>query len=88
MFSTYILRSRVTRRCYTGSTSNLQMRLEQHSSDQSTSTKNRGPWDLVHHEEFLTLAEAVRRERHFKTGRGREELKKLLESGQARSSVG
>jgi hypothetical protein len=36
----------------------------------------------VHHEEFATLAEAVRRERHFKTGRGREELKKLFESSE------
>ena len=61
MFSVYILRSQVTGRFYTGSTSNLETRLQQHNCDQSTSTKNRGPWDLVHHEEFETLAEAVRR---------------------------
>lgn len=79
MFSIYVLRSRVTGRFYTGSTSNLEMRLQQHNSDQSTSTKNRGPWDLVYHEEFGTLVEAVRRERYFKTGRGRDELRKLLE---------
>lgn len=79
MFSVYVLRSRVTGRFYTGSTSNLEMRLQQHNSNQSTSTKNRGPWDLVYHEEFGTLVEAVRRERYFKTGRGRDELRKLLE---------
>ena len=88
MFYTNILRSRVTGHYYTGSTSNLQARFQQHNSDVSVSTKNRGPWDLVHHEEFATLAEAVRQERYFKTGRGREELKKLIEVDQSRSSAG
>jgi len=88
MFCTYILRSGVTSHYYTGSTSNLQARLQQHNCDASASTKNRGPWDLVHHEEFATLAEAVRRERYFKTGRGREELKKLVELVQSCSSAG
>ena len=88
MFYTYILRSRVTGQHYTGSTSNLQVRFQQHNSDESMSTKNRGPWDLVHHEEFATPAEAIRRERYFKTGRGREELKKLVEADQSLSSAG
>jgi len=88
MFYTYILRSRVTGHYYTGSTSNLQARLQQHNSDASASTKNRGPWDLAHNEEFATLAEAVRRERYFKTGRGREELKKLVRLNQPPRSPG
>ncbi len=88
MFYTYILRSRATGRYYTGSTANLQARLQQHNSNASASTKNLGPWDLAHHEEFATLAEAVRRERYFKTGRGRDELKKLVEFDQSRSSAG
>ena len=76
MFYTYVMRSRVSGRYYTGSTSNLQARVQQHNSDESVSTKNRGPWDLIYQEEFATLAEAVRREHYFKTGRGREEIKK------------
>ena len=79
MFTTYILRSKATRRLYTGSTSDFLRRLEQHNADVSTSTKNRGPWELVHREDFATLAEAVRRERHLKTGKGREEIKRILE---------
>jgi putative endonuclease len=74
----YVLRSRATGRYYTGSTLNLETRLLQHNSDQSISTKNRGPWDLVHHEGYSTLAEAVRRERFLKTGKGRQELERLL----------
>jgi putative endonuclease len=68
MFSTYVLRSRANGRYYTGSTSNLEARLRQHNTGQCVFTKNRGPWDLIHHEEFGTLAQAVRRERYFKTG--------------------
>jgi len=83
MFTTYVLWSRASRRLYTGSTSDLERRLEQHNTDVSTSTKNRGPWQLVHQEDFLTLAEAVRRERYLKTGKGREELKRILEASRA-----
>jgi len=32
----------------------------------------------LHSEEFGTLAEAIRRERFLKTGKGRDELKKIL----------
>jgi len=79
MFTTYVLQSKSTGRLYTGSTSELVRRLEQHNTDLSTSTKHRGPWQLVHREDFATLAEAVRRERYLKTGKGREELKWILE---------
>jgi putative endonuclease len=68
----------MTGRFYTGATTNLEARIAQHNSDQSFSTKNRGPWDLVHHEEFATLAEALRRERFLKSGRGRDELRRII----------
>ena len=64
VFYAYILRSRVTGHSYTGSTSNLLARFLQYNSDECASTKCRGAWDLVHHEEFATLAEAARRERY------------------------
>jgi putative endonuclease len=77
---TYVLHSARTGGFYTGATTDLQNRMFQHNSDQSRSTKNRGPWTLVHHEEFLTLAEALRRERYLKSGKGRDELKQILEA--------
>jgi putative endonuclease len=91
---TYVLRSRMTGRFYTGATTNLEVRIEQHNSDQSPSTKHRGPWDLVHQEEFVTLADALRRERFLKSGRGRDELRRTLVAKcailkeRARSSAG
>jgi len=81
LFTTYVLRSRTTGRFYTGSSSNFDTRFEQHNQDKSASTKHRGPWDVVHREDFATLAEAVRRERYLKTGKGRDELKRLLAAG-------
>src|SRR5580704_104629 len=48
MFTTYVLRSRATGRFYTGFTSDLLCRLEQHNADVSISTKHRGPWELAH----------------------------------------
>ena len=88
MFTVYVLRSKSTGRLYTGFTANLQRRLEEHNSDVSTSTKNRGPWELLHREEFPTRSDAMRRERELKTGKGRDELAKLLAQRRARSSDG
>ena len=79
MFTTYVIRSLSTQRLYTGSTSDIERRMRQHNSDLSISTKNRGPWELVHREDFPTRSEAVARERYLKTGAGRDELKRLAE---------
>src|SRR5271170_2864266 len=75
----YVLRSTRTGGLYTGATTNLEKRLAQHNSDRSRSTKDRGPWLLAHHEAFGTLAEEMRRERFLKSGKGRDELKKILQ---------
>ncbi|MGB6545655.1 MAG: GIY-YIG nuclease family protein [Candidatus Acidiferrales bacterium] len=74
MFSVYVLRSKATGLLYTGSTSNLARRFEQHNSGISVSTKHGRPWELVFREDYPTRAQAVRRERELKTGKGRDEL--------------
>jgi hypothetical protein len=35
---------------------------------------------LAHREDFASLAEAVRREHYLKTGKGREELRRILDA--------
>jgi len=85
MFFVYVLRSQSTKRFYTGQTSDIPNRILKHELGLSPSTKGRGPWELVHQEAFNTRAEAMRRERELKTGRGREELKRLV-AGEASSS--
>jgi len=79
LFHVYVLRSRVTGRHYTGSTADLADRIRRHNAGLSKATRHGVPWELVHTESFATRAEAMRRERQLKTGRGRQELAMLLD---------
>jgi putative endonuclease len=38
------------------------------------------PFEIVYFEEFENLSEAIKREKYFKTARGREFLRKMLPS--------
>lgn len=78
MYFVYVLRSCRTGRFYTGSTADPNRRLSEHNSGVSFSTRRGRPWELVHFEKFQTRAQAARRERHFKSGKGREELQSML----------
>ena len=44
-------------------------------------TKHGVPWSLIHSESFTNRREAVQRELYYKTGRGRDELDRLSQSG-------
>ena len=81
MFYCYVLRSQRTGRRYVGSCEDIVDRLYRHNDGQSKATKHGTPWILLHTEAFATRADATRRERYYKTGRGRDELENLLESG-------
>jgi putative endonuclease len=78
MFFVYVLRSVRNGQRYVGFCQDLVQRLGQHNAGITKSTKNRGPWELVHREMFPTRALAMRRERFLKSGQGREELKRIL----------
>ncbi len=65
MFWVYVLRSEVTGR---------------RNSGQSPATRHGVPWTLVYREGLETKVEAVRRELYFKTGKGRDELDRILRS--------
>ena len=78
VYSTYVLRSESRSQLYVGSTSDLAKRLKEHNDNQAPATKNRGPWKLVYSEDLPDRSSAMRRERYFKTGKGREELKRLI----------
>ncbi len=74
----YVLVSEKTGRRYTGSCEDLERRMHEHHSGYSPATRHGVPWRLVHRESFATRSEAVRREMHFKSGRGRDELDRIL----------
>ena len=78
MFHVYVLRSETTGRRDVGSCEDLNDRLHRHNTRQSKATRHGVPWLVIHAERFSTRSEAMERERYFKTGRGREELDRLL----------
>jgi putative endonuclease len=74
-FFTYILYSPSHNKHYFGYTSDLQRRLSFHNSGLSTFTKKFLPWNLVYFEEFDSRAEAMKREKFFKSYQGYKWLK-------------
>jgi putative endonuclease len=79
MYYTYVLRSHKTNRKYTGSCEDLEKRIQAHNAGDSKSTRHGVPWSLIYAEEFSNRADAMRKERYFKTGKGREELEQLIQ---------
>jgi len=78
MFYLYVLRSQQTGGLYVGSTTDVEKRLQRHNRGDAKSTRHGVPWAVLHTESFITRSEAVRRERYYKTGHGREEIQGLL----------
>lgn len=78
MYSVYVLKSLKNGKSYTGSSDNVERRLTEHNSGESKSTRANSPYKLVYKEEFVTRSDAVKREKFFKTGKGRELLKQIL----------
>ena len=74
----YVLESEKDGRLYKGQTSDIEKRVKEHNSGKTKSTKGYKPWKLVYFETFETRIEAVLREKHFKSGSGREFLKEII----------
>ena len=66
----YVLRNQKDQ-LYIGSTDDLDSRVRQHQEGKAGWTHSRGPWDLVNVETFPSRSEAVRREKHLKTGKAK-----------------
>ena len=77
MFHVYVLRSEKTGRRYVGSCEDLETRVKRHNLGHSKATRHAVPWTLVHSETFSNRADAERKERYYKSGRGRDELDHL-----------
>ncbi len=63
---------------YVGHTEDLKKRLLEHNKGKTKSNKAYRPFTLVYFEKFTTREEASKREKYFKSGSGREYLKKML----------
>ena len=83
MYYTYVLVSSTNGKWYKGATSDLKARPLEHERGEVTSTRFRPPLGLVYYEACLDAADAYRRERYLKTGRGKRYLRQRMRSWQA-----
>ncbi|MBN1823844.1 MAG: GIY-YIG nuclease family protein [Endomicrobiales bacterium] len=80
MYYVYILKNKITKKYYTGYTSDIAKRLKEHNSGKTKSLRNRGKYELVYKEEYETRSAAYRREREIKSYKGGEAFKRLIGS--------
>lgn len=77
-FFTYVILSEKDGKFYTGTTGDLNKRIEYHNKGLVVSTKYRLPVKLIYFEACLSKEDAFRRERYLKTGMGKRYLKNHL----------
>lgn len=76
MFYVYVLYSLKSKRLYKGITSDLDQRFREHNNGIGGSyTKKNRPFKLIFYEAFLSKKDALKQEKFYKSGYGREVLK-------------
>ncbi|MCX6722342.1 MAG: GIY-YIG nuclease family protein [Candidatus Staskawiczbacteria bacterium] len=78
MFTVYIIQSKKNNHYYIGLTSDLTKRIYYHNSGKNRSTKNKGPWGLVHSEIFEDKKSAWLREKQIKSYKGGEAFRRIF----------
>jgi putative endonuclease len=79
MYFVYILYSPASGKTYTGYTTDLERRLNEHNfSEVKGFTLRYRPWILIHTESFSEKTHALKKEKFYKSGQGREILKSLV----------
>lgn len=74
----YILLSQKDDQFYIGFSTDVYNRANEHNSGKNISTAKRAPLDLVYFEAFLLKTDALRREKYFKTTKGKVTLRQML----------
>lgn len=76
----YAIKSLKDSSIYKGIAKDPDLRLEQHNLGKTESTKNKKPFMLVYVEKCNNRIEAREKEKYYKSGYGREQLKILVDS--------
>jgi len=80
MYYVYLLECQHDKSWYIGYTSDLRKRIQDHKSgngSRTTSMKNN--WKLIYYEAYVEKADAIGREKFFKSGSGRTYIKKTAQ---------
>ncbi len=80
MYYVYVLLSKKDSLFYIGYSASLARRIKEHKTGQVLSTKYRRPLILVFYEAYLDKSDAHRRERYFKTTKGKAVLRNMLKN--------
>lgn len=74
----YVLQSQSDGKFYIGQSTDVYRRLVQHNNGLNRSTWRRRPFTLIFFESYLHPKDANRRERYFKTSKGKTTLRQML----------
>lgn len=80
MYFVYIIQSKVDKKFYTGFTTDLIKRLEDHNSGKVISTKKRIPFKIVYYECCLNQDDAIHREKYLKTTYGKRYIRQRIKN--------
>ncbi len=78
MFYTYVMQSKKDVKWYTGFTGDLRKRFAAHNAGKVSTTKGRGPFNLIYYEACVNQQDATAREKYLKSGMGKRFLKNRL----------
>ena len=81
MFYVYVLKSLKDGKFYIGFSADLRRRLQEHKLGGSKSTRSRLPFKLVYYEAHTSKDDARRREKYFKTSKGKSSLRQMIRNG-------
>ena len=80
MYYVYVLISLKDGKFYIGFTEDVVQRVKEHNAGKNVSTKNRCPLKLIYYEFHTSKLDALKRERYFKTTKGKTTLKQVLKN--------
>ena len=75
MYYVYLLQSQKDKLFYTGFTTDLDKRIEEHNKKYQSATQHRTPFQLIYCEWCLCKEDAIARERYLKSGMGKRYLR-------------
>ncbi|MBI2966952.1 MAG: GIY-YIG nuclease family protein [Bacteroidetes bacterium] len=76
MIYLYVIKSNVNGHLYVGICKDLAKRMREHSHGKNRYTKGLRPWKLVLTEKYQDWKTARKKEKYYKSGYGKENLKK------------
>ena len=76
MYTVYVIKSQRRNYIYVGMTNDFQRRFKQHREGKSKTTRQYRPLNVILTEKFSDRKEARAREKYFKSGVGREFIRK------------